>query len=74
MTKLPGIPDAYYDHAYIAENNAVETLASEMKNIANKSQEELLTFGAQAQSFIQKEKNGKVQTAKIMDLICQAAD
>ena len=69
MTKLPGIPDAYYDHAYIAENNAVETLASEMKNIANKSQEELLTFGAQAQSFIQKEKNGKVQTAKIMDLI-----
>ena len=74
MTKLPGIPDAYYDYAYIAENNAVETLVSTLKNIADKPQEELLSFGAQAQAFIKNEKNGRAQAAKIMKLICQEVD
>jgi len=67
MTRLAGIPEEYYSHTFSAEDNAVETLCDQFKNILSKDAQELLQFGAAAQQFIERNKNGCVQAKKIMD-------
>lgn len=71
MTKLPGIPNEYYDFAYTAESSDVQTLAKVIERICEKTPEELLAFGARAQNFIATQKNGCVQTAKIIKFVQQ---
>lgn len=69
MTKLPGIPKEYYRYSYWAEDNDVKTLKQQFELIFSKEQEELLAFGAKAQSFIANHKNGVIQAKRIIEFI-----
>lgn len=74
MTKLPGIPEEYYDYTYWVEGNDVDTLCAVMEKICVQPQEDLIALGARAQSFIVREKNSRIQAEKIIGLICGKAD
>lgn len=68
-TKLPGIPDEYFDYVYCADNYSIESMASDLDRILSKSQEELDEFGKKASDFVRRSKNCFVQTKKILDFI-----
>lgn len=65
-TKLPGIPQEYFDHVFPVENNTVECLSAGIQNALSNTQQKLWEFGSDARSFIENEKNCKVQSGKIL--------
>jgi len=65
-TELPGIPKEYFDHVFHVENNTVECLAKGIRNALSNTQEQLWEFGSEARNFIKNEKNGKVQSGRIL--------
>lgn len=68
-TKLPGVPEEYFEHLYCVENNGVETLCKALEILGSKSAEELLAFGSDAQQFIMEEKNARMQAGKILRFV-----
>ena len=69
MNKLQGIPDEYFKYCYIAENNYVSGLKNKIVEVASLTAAEREQFGQKARNFILQNKNAKVQTQKIIDLI-----
>lgn len=69
MTRLPGIPEEYYGHAFTAADNSVETLKAELEQICAMPTQELLAVGAKAQRFVAEQKSSLVQAAKIINFI-----
>jgi glycosyltransferase involved in cell wall biosynthesis len=67
--RLPGIPDEYYDFLFTIEGDSPEDIASRICQIFNYSTEELLEFGAKAQTFVISKKNNIIQAQRIIDLI-----
>lgn len=68
-TKLPGIPQEYYDYIYLAENYTIESMANDVDHIMSLSQDELDAFGQKASQFVRENKNCYVQTQKIISFI-----
>lgn len=74
MTKIPGIPEEYYEYTYSVEDNEMKTLSAALERILAQPQEVMLAFGSRAQQFIAQQKNGKIQAAKILKLISSNAE
>jgi glycosyltransferase involved in cell wall biosynthesis len=68
-TKLPGMPKEYYDYIYLIEDETVDGLILALKEILNKSKEELHAKGVKAKEFVLKRKNNLVQAEKIVDVL-----
>lgn len=68
-TKLPGIPEEYYDYVFSSEDNSVENLALAIEDALSYSNEELEQKGKNARDFIIKEKNSKNQVARILEFM-----
>ncbi|WP_411689585.1 glycosyltransferase [Acinetobacter pseudolwoffii] len=68
MHKLPGIPDEYYNFAYVIEDSN-DSFINMLKMIANTDSDSLKAKGAAAHDFVQKHKNPKAQIEKILTSI-----
>jgi len=68
-TKLPGMPEEYYEHVYLFDDESVEGMARTMEWILNLPKEELHAKGAAAKEFVLREKNNIVQAKRIIDMI-----
>ena len=69
LYRLSGIPDEYYNYLFTIEGDMPEDMARSIRQILNKSPEELAAFGVKAQKFVLAKKNQVVQAQKIIDLI-----
>lgn len=70
-TKLPGIPDEYFEHLYLFEEESIEGFAKKMQEILSLPYTELRQKGRDAQEFVLKNKNNIVQTKKIINFFTQ---
>ena len=66
-TKLPGIPEEYFDYIYTFDDETIEGFAQSLHKVLSLSQIELETKGKDAQRFILKNKNNIIQTKKMID-------
>jgi glycosyltransferase involved in cell wall biosynthesis len=72
-TKLPGMPEEYYDYVYLFEDESVVGMAKTMECILKLPKEELHAKGIAAKEFVLREKNNVVQSAKILEMIRSGA-
>lgn len=68
-TKLPGIPDEYFDYVYTPCDETEEGIAKAMGDILSKPDEELRKKGEKAKAFVNDSKNYIVQARKVYELI-----
>ncbi|MDD4781189.1 MAG: glycosyltransferase [Tissierellia bacterium] len=68
-TRLPGMPEGYYDYIYIIENETQEGMKKALEQVLSKSGEELHEKGNKAKDFVLKEKNNIIQVRKIIEMI-----
>jgi len=71
-TKLPGIPDEYFDFIYTFENESLEGMTDSITRLLSKSTQELSGKGLAAKEFLMNEKNNLVQCNKIIEFIFKA--
>lgn len=69
MYKLPGIPDDYFKYCYTIESLDALSLSKQIMTLCEQDKEVLISKGIEAQNFILKSKNPKVQTLKLLDFI-----
>ena len=67
--KLDGIPDEYDSYMYYVKGDTIDDLATTIKTVCDKPEDELREFGAVAKKFVLTEKNAKKQTEKILEFI-----
>lgn len=68
-TKLPGMPEEYYDYVYIIENETEEGMAETLNSILKLTSEELILKGKIAKNFILNNKNEIIQSKKIIEFL-----
>lgn len=68
-TKLSGIPKEYYKYLYCIEKETTDGLQKSLKFVLDKTRVELNQKGYEAKKFILENKNNKVQTKKIINLL-----
>lgn len=68
-TALPGMPEEYKKYVYLIEDESVDGISNAFKKVAGLSDEEVLNKGRLAREFVLSEKNNKIQTEKIIELI-----
>lgn len=64
-TKLPGIPEEYFEYFYTTDDNSPEAIAKELNMILDKSLNELCDFGLKAQEFAKNNKNYIMQVNRV---------
>lgn len=64
-TKLTGIPKEYFNFVYLFDKENIIGYRTAMERVLMLPQDELKYFGEQAKNFVLKNKNNKIQTAKI---------
>lgn len=68
-TRLPCMPSEYYPYLYFIDEESIDGCANAIKEVLGNTEFELKRKGMQARKFVLHNKNNKVQTAKILDLI-----
>lgn len=68
-TKLPGMPEEYYDYVYCFEDETVEGMKKTLNEILAKSNGELEEKGSKAKEFVLTKKSNRVQAEKIISLL-----
>lgn len=68
-TELPGMPQDHKPYVYLIKNETAEGIAEALRNVLEKTPEELHSFGLAAKEFILKEKNNISQAKKVLDFI-----
>ena len=68
-TKLPGIPSEYNDFLYYFDDESTDGFTNTINRILQYNLHELRKKGMQAQDFVFKNKNSRVQTAKIIKML-----
>lgn len=69
MYKLDGIPKEYDNYIYYVDGDNVDDLKKMIEKLISKPQLELDKFGKKAKKWVLENKNAKVQTKKIIELI-----
>lgn len=67
--KLDGIPDEYDSYIRYVKNDSIACLADTIKSLCEMPDSDRVVIGQAGREFVLKEKNSKVQTQKIVDLI-----
>lgn len=67
-TRLAGIPEEYFAHCYSIENNSIESLREMMESVIGDARKNM-EIGAEAQSYIAREKSPCQQASKIIEFI-----
>lgn len=68
-TRLPGIPEEYYNYVYTFDNVSVSGFKATLLYLLNLNVDDLDQKGLNAQEFVRKEKNVIKQTRRIINLI-----
>ena len=68
-TKLPGMPEEYYEYVYFINDETVDGLCETLEEILSKPAIELHQKGKRAKEFVLEKKNNVKQAKKILDLI-----
>lgn len=68
-TKLAGIPEEYFKYVYTFEECTTECYHSVLKDILSLKMDDHFQKGREAQGFVLKNKNKKVQTERIISLL-----
>lgn len=55
-TKLAGMPEEYYDHVYLIEDESIDGIAKTIENLLNEHREKLHKKGLMAKEYVLKEK------------------
>ncbi len=66
MTKLPGIPDEYFNYVYTIDHENAQGVCDNLRNIFSQSKESLFNKGLSAREYIIKNKNNIVQSQRIL--------
>jgi glycosyltransferase involved in cell wall biosynthesis len=74
MYHIPDMPEEYLDHAYIVEEESVQSLARTIEGVLSKSDQELAAKGAAARDYVLREKNYRRQGVRVLDLIRKVCD
>ena len=69
-TCIPSMPKDYYPHVYTIDEETVEGFYNSFAKVLSFSDEQLCEKGKSAKAFILREKNYKVQTEKLYQLLC----
>lgn len=69
MYRLDGVPEEYYPYFFTPDTTSVEDLKSKILEISKFEKSYLTVFGKAAQKFIEDNKNAKIQTEKIINLL-----
>jgi len=67
-TKLPGMPEEYYDFVYLFDDESVEGMARTLERVLSLPKAELHAKGNAAKEFVLREKNNVVQAKKLLNL------
>lgn len=68
-TRLPGIPEEYFNYVYTLDDESEAGLVKKLENILSKNRSELEAMGQSGKNFVLKNKNAVVQSKKIYDLV-----
>ena len=68
-TDLPGMPEEYKQYVYLIEDESVDGIYKALKKISELSEDNVMNKGRLAREFVLSEKNNKIQTKKIIELI-----
>lgn len=68
-TKLPGMPKEYHPYVYLFDKEDVDSYAEVLKNVLERSDDELRELGLKAKDFVLLNKNNIVQAKRIIDFI-----
>lgn len=63
-TKLPGIPEEYFNYVYVFDEETVEGYKIAMESILDIPNSKIVEFGAQAKNYVLTHKNNKIQAEK----------
>lgn len=68
-TKLPGIPEEYFEYMYSFDGYAVEEIQNGLERILNLPRKELYRVGREGHAFVLEDKNNVEQCKKIVDFL-----
>lgn len=68
-TRLPGMPKEYYPHVYFIEEESADGIASALKTVLERSDEELFRKGQEARDFVLNGRNNVVQAEKLLSML-----
>lgn len=69
MSKLESVPNEYYEHLFFFDDESIDGMTRKIVEVCSLTPEVLIQKGKRAQAFIFQNKNPKVQTKKIINLI-----
>lgn len=72
--RLSGIPQEYDDYLIYVEDDSIETLKNKIVQVCAMSQEERLNIGINNRRFVLEQKNHRIQTRRILEMILQNND
>ena len=67
LTRLPGIPEEYFQYTYVIENESVDGMASALIEVLQLSEKELMEQGNKAKEYVLRQKSNEKQAKKIID-------
>ncbi len=65
MTRLPGVPEEYFNYLYTINKETSEGVLESLKSIFQQNQRELTRFGMNARNFVMENKGCRTQCKKI---------
>ena len=68
-TKLPGIPQEYFEHIFFFKDETVNGYKTSLTELLNKPREEMKIFGENARKFLLAQKNNSLQAKKLHHFI-----
>lgn len=68
-TKLPGMPEDYYPHVYLFEEESVQGYADALKKVLSLPADTLYAKGVQAKKFVLQNKNYVAQAQRVIGLL-----
>lgn len=68
-TKLPGMPEDYYPHVYLFEEESVQGYADALRKVLSQPANMLYAKGMQAKKFVLQNKNYVAQAQRVLNLL-----
>ena len=68
-TALPCIPEEYRPYLYFIQEETPGGIATALRQVLSRSDEELFEKGCRARRFVLEQRNNVVQAAKVLDML-----
>lgn len=69
LTRLKGIPDEYFEYAYVLEEETSDGVEELLKEVFKSTSEDLEQIGKNAKKFVLDNKNSVIQALKVIDFL-----